>query len=90
MDLAPKLAVGDLLGLLKKLDLLGHGRRLKNLVAKLDKLMERIMVEHENELNSTGKERKDMKDILLEIHKDENAEFKLNRIDIKAFFLVFL
>ena len=55
---------------------------------KFDTLIEKIMAEHENDRNSGGKERKDIMVLLLEIYRDENAEVKLTRKNIKALILV--
>ncbi|XP_027174201.1 cytochrome P450 93A3-like [Coffea eugenioides] len=87
LELAPKFALGELFGPIGKFDLFGYGKRVKALISKFDSLVEKIMVEHENELNSSSKERKDMMDILLEIHRDKTAEVKLSRTDIKSFLM---
>lgn len=87
LDLAPKFALGELFFPFGKVDLFGYGKRVRVLFGKFDSLVEKIMVEHENELNSSNKERKDTMDILLEIHRDKNAEVKLSRKDIKSFLL---
>ncbi|XP_027068727.1 cytochrome P450 93A3 [Coffea arabica] len=87
LELAPKFALGELFGPIGKFDLFGYGKRVKALISKFDSLVEKIMVEHENELNSSNKERKDMMDILLEIHRDKTAEVKLSRTDIKSFLM---
>ncbi|XP_027068728.1 cytochrome P450 93A3-like [Coffea arabica] len=86
-QLSPKFALGELFGPIGKLDLFGYGKSVKALISKFDSLVEKIMVEHENELNSSNKERKDMMDILLEIHGDKKAEVKLSRTDIKSFLM---
>ncbi|XP_027070049.1 cytochrome P450 93A3-like isoform X2 [Coffea arabica] len=87
LELAPKFALGELFGPIGKFDLFGYGKRAKALISKFDSLVEKIMVEHEDELNSSSKERKDMMDILLEIHRDKTAEVKLSRTDIKSFLM---
>ena len=55
---------------------------------KFDTLIEKIMAEHENDRNSGGKERKDIMVLLLEIYRDENAEVKLSRTNIKYLLMV--
>ncbi|KAL3534184.1 hypothetical protein ACH5RR_002645 [Cinchona calisaya] len=87
LELAPKFALGELFGPIGKIDLFGYGKRVKTLILKFDSLVEKIMMEHENDLNSSKKERKDMMDILLEIHRDQNSEVKLSRNDIKSFIM---
>ena len=84
MDLAAKLSIGDVLGPLGKFDLFGYGKKLVRIVGKFDGILERILQEHE----ANNSERGDMMDILLRVHKDPNAEMRLTRNDIKAFFLV--
>jgi hypothetical protein len=53
-------------------------------------LVERIIKEHEEkEMEGTVRsEGMDLMDILLEISRDPNAEMKLTKKEIKAFFLV--
>ncbi|KAA8517015.1 hypothetical protein F0562_017167 [Nyssa sinensis] len=88
-QLVPMMSVGEMLGPLKRFDLLGSGRRLRALLMQYDKLIEEIMMEHEKQRKIIGckRERNDMMDILLEIYEDESVEVKLSRNDIKAFFL---
>ncbi|CAK7342488.1 unnamed protein product [Dovyalis caffra] len=87
--LGGKLSAGNVLGPLAKLDLFGYGRQLRVALEKFDRLVERIIKEHE-EKEMKGTERSegmDLMDILLEISRDPNAEMKLTRKEIKAFFL---
>lgn len=84
MHLGAKLSMGEVLGPLGKFDLFGYGKKLARVVGKFDRVLERILEEHEVE----NSERGDMMDILLRVHKDPNAEMRLKRNDIKAFFLV--
>ncbi|XP_014495543.1 3,9-dihydroxypterocarpan 6A-monooxygenase [Vigna radiata var. radiata] len=83
MHLGAKLSMGEVLGPLGKFDLFGYGKKLARVVGKFDRVLERILEEHEVE----NSERGDMMDILLRVHKDPNAEMRLKRNDIKAFFL---
>ncbi|XP_057496728.1 3,9-dihydroxypterocarpan 6A-monooxygenase-like [Actinidia eriantha] len=92
LDLAPKFSLGEMLGPLAKLDLFGYGKKLKGLLTQFDDLAEGIMVEHEEKRRESGGgegggERKDMMDILLEISRDESAEVKITRKDIKSFLM---
>lgn len=94
--LAGRLSVGDILGPLKVLDFSGNGRKFVRTMKRFDGLVERIMKEHEEELNKVAingggedvERRRDLLDILLEIYKDTNAEMKITRKDIKSFLLV--
>nr|TKR84112.1 cytochrome P450 93A3-like [Populus alba] len=85
--LGGKLSAGNVLGPLAKLDLFGHGRKLRIALDKFDRLVERIIKEHE-EKEMKGTVRSEGMDILLEISRDPNAEMKLTKKEIKAFFLV--
>ncbi|CAH2052002.1 unnamed protein product [Thlaspi arvense] len=48
-------------------------------------MLERILVEHEKEPKTD--ECMDMMDVLLAVYKDENADYKITRNHIKAFFV---
>ncbi|KAL3533879.1 hypothetical protein ACH5RR_007400 [Cinchona calisaya] len=81
-----KFSFGELLGPLGKLDLFGHGRKMKALLLSFDSMVERIIAEHEKDMKSGKRERnKDILDFLLEICMDESAEVKLTRMHIKTF-----
>ncbi|KAF2319435.1 hypothetical protein GH714_015802 [Hevea brasiliensis] len=58
-----------------------------------DELLEKILKEHEEKAKRDGDdhegEDKDLMDILLKVYQDENAEFKISRNHMKAFFLCF-
>ncbi|KAI4299853.1 hypothetical protein L6164_033275 [Bauhinia variegata] len=86
VELAAKLSLGEVLGPLRKLDLFGYGKRIQEVVAWFDQVVEGIMKEHEE--NFEGRT-KDMMDILLQVYRDPNAEIKLTRKNIKSFFLDF-
>ncbi|KAK9067775.1 hypothetical protein SSX86_011886 [Deinandra increscens subsp. villosa] len=78
--------LSDNISLFKRLDLQGFGKRVKDIHARFDVLIERIIDEHE-EARKQGKqpERKDLLNILLDIQEDEGAEMQLSRINVKAF-----
>nr|XP_027065476.1 cytochrome P450 93A3-like [Coffea arabica] len=88
-DLLAKLTFGEILGpLLGKLDLFGYGRKLKTLLSSFDTLVEKIMSKHEEDMRfCRKKERRDLMDLLLDVYRDENAEVKLTRKNIKALIL---
>ncbi|OMO66333.1 Cytochrome P450 [Corchorus olitorius] len=85
-ELAGKLSAGDMLGPLKKLDLFGYGRKLKKALKEFDELAEEmIMKKHDDNGLITGKQGRDLMDILLETSNDPSADVKLTRTDVKAF-----
>ncbi|KFK29143.1 hypothetical protein AALP_AA7G094400 [Arabis alpina] len=53
---------------------------------RFDELLERILVEHEEEKPSEH-QGSDMMDVLLDAFRDENAEYKITRNHIKSFFI---
>ncbi|OMO70237.1 Cytochrome P450 [Corchorus olitorius] len=79
-----KLSAGEILGPLGKFDLLGYGGKLTNALKKFDQLVEDIMKKHEED---SGRQGKDLMDIIMETCNDPTSEVKLTRKDIKAFFL---
>lgn len=83
-----KFSLGELLGPLSKLDLFGYGKKLRALLMDFDAFVENIMVQHEIDLKSGKKDKKDTMDILLEICWDEKAEVRLSRMHIKSFLMV--
>ncbi|KAF8007164.1 hypothetical protein BT93_K1229 [Corymbia citriodora subsp. variegata] len=88
MELAGKLSVGDVLGPLRWLDFSGNGKKLEAVLWEFDRIVERVMKEHEEKLISGSvAERKDLMDILLETHHDPNAEMKITRDEMKSFLL---
>ncbi|TKY62570.1 3,9-dihydroxypterocarpan 6A-monooxygenase [Spatholobus suberectus] len=88
LHVGAKLSMGEVLGPLGKLDLFGYGKKLVKIVDKFDQVLERILEEHEERnTEASGGVTGDMMDILLQVYKDPNAEVRLTRNDIKAFFL---
>nr|DAD24821.1 TPA_asm: hypothetical protein HUJ06_026285 [Nelumbo nucifera] len=85
--LGGKLGLGEILGPLGKLDPFGYGKKLRNLIVQFDELLEKVLREHENDGAEGTNEGKDLVDILLKTSKDEKAEYKLTRTNIKAFLL---
>ncbi|XP_059280921.1 cytochrome P450 93A3-like [Lycium ferocissimum] len=95
-ELTGKFNLSDYIWFCKNLDLQGFGRRTKDVHKRFDKMMERIINEHEEtrrKRNSQSKDGgetvviKDLLDILLDISEDECSEMKLTRENIKAFIL---
>ncbi|OAY43159.1 hypothetical protein MANES_08G047000v8 [Manihot esculenta] len=88
LQLAGKLSVGDILGPLKIFDFSSTGKKLVGALKKYDRLVERIIKEHEEKaMEGAVGERKDLMDILLEIYNDPTAEIRLSKNDIKSFLL---
>ena len=90
LEVAGKLSVGDVLGPLKMLDFSGNGKKLLWAMERFDKLVERILKEHEAKVmdGKAGDQKKDLMDILLETYRDPSAEVKITKKDIKSFLLV--
>ncbi|MED6158016.1 hypothetical protein PIB30_028835 [Stylosanthes scabra] len=89
LEVGAKLSIGEVFGRLGKLDLFGYGKKLVKIVAKFDCILERIMEEHEHGDGCDDDEEStlDMMYILLRVYRDPNAQVRLTRNDIKAFFL---
>ncbi|KAL0404962.1 UNVERIFIED_CONTAM: 3,9-dihydroxypterocarpan 6A-monooxygenase [Sesamum radiatum] len=86
--------LSDFIWFCKSLDVQGFGKRLKAVMGRFDKMMEKIIEEHQSErrkLKQRGKEgevvAKDLLHILLDIAEDESSEMKLTRENIKGFIL---
>ncbi|MCD7463374.1 hypothetical protein HAX54_050434 [Datura stramonium] len=97
-ELTGKFNLSDYIWFCKNLDLQGFGKRTKDVHRRFDKMMERIINEHEearrkrsSQSNKDGGENdqviKDLLDILLDISEDECSEMRLTRENIKAFIL---
>ncbi|KAK8488421.1 hypothetical protein V6N11_034403 [Hibiscus sabdariffa] len=89
MNLSGKLSLGDVLGPLKVLDFSGNGNKLKAALLKYDRLVERIIKEHQDKASKGFDENQkmDLLDILLEVYRDPAAEVKISMKDIKSFLL---
>ncbi|KAK7259472.1 hypothetical protein RIF29_25080 [Crotalaria pallida] len=87
LEVGAKLSIGEVFGPLGKLDLFGYGKKLGKIVGKFDQILERILEEHEKEIEVGQRETRDMMDIILQVYRDPNAKVKLTRNDMKAFFL---
>ncbi|KFK25089.1 hypothetical protein AALP_AA8G064400 [Arabis alpina] len=85
-ELAGFFNVSETFWFLRRLDLQGLKKRLKNARDKYDVILERIIEEHESRKKNDAGAR-NMLDILLDIYEDKNAEMKLTRENIKAFIM---
>lgn len=89
MGLAAKLGVNEVHGLLKKFDLFGNGKKLREGLERYDKLVEQILKDYEENYGvNDGSGNEDLMDILLGIYRDKNAELKITREQIKYFIFV--
>ncbi|KAK2654686.1 hypothetical protein Ddye_014542 [Dipteronia dyeriana] len=69
LQIAGKVIVGDVLGPLKIFDFSGNGNKLKSALLKYDRIVEKVLKEHEEKVvkgNFDPNQRKDLMDILLE------------------------
>ncbi|KAK3219932.1 hypothetical protein Dsin_013902 [Dipteronia sinensis] len=90
MQVAGKVCVGDVLGPLKIFDFSGNGNKLKSALLQYDRIVEKLLKEHEEKAvkgNDDPNQRKDLMDIVLEVYNNPSAELKLTKKDIKSFFL---
>ncbi|CAN1133602.1 Cytochrome P450 93A2 [Linum perenne] len=95
LQLAGRLSVGDILGPFHFLDYFsGTGKKLIEALTKYDRIVSRVIKEHEEkaltfegDLKNGEVWRKDILDILLETCNDPTAEIKLSQNDIKSFLL---
>ncbi|CAN8258601.1 unnamed protein product [Cochlearia groenlandica] len=72
----------------KPLEMLGISLFKKEIMRgsrETDEMLEKILVEHEKKLDEDKE--KDMMDLLLEAYRDENAEYKITRKQIKSLIL---
>ncbi|XP_062003700.1 cytochrome P450 93A2-like [Rosa rugosa] len=92
-ELAGRFNFSDMFWFCKNLDLQGYGKRLKDVRNRYDKMMGKIMEEHEE---SRRKRKNDpskcdnpvnLLDILLDIYEDQSSEIKLTRENIKGFIM---
>ena len=72
--------LGDFIPVIKKLDLLGFRRRLRNLKKRMDVFMGGVISEHREQrrIKSNLPSEKDMVDVLLDQMEDENARFDIH------------
>ncbi|KAM0932358.1 putative 3,9-dihydroxypterocarpan 6A-monooxygenase [Dioscorea sansibarensis] len=94
-ELTGKFNLADYIGFCKNLDLQGFDKRLEDVRRRFDGMMEGILEEkrvlRRNAVAAAaaaaggGPAVKDILDILLDIHEDENAEMKLSLENIKAY-----
>ncbi|XP_042957914.1 cytochrome P450 705A5-like [Carya illinoinensis] len=82
MQLGSKIYLGEILGPLKRLTFWLYGKQTVDVCKRYDAILERLWKEHEE---SGKRENEDLMDILIKVYKDEKADFKMNRIHIKAF-----
>ncbi|PON91644.1 Cytochrome P450, E-class, group I [Trema orientale] len=91
-DLAGKLNVQDFIWFCRKLDLQRFGKRLREVRGRYDRLMGRIIEDHEQAKRkrkeskcADDEEVKDILDMLLDEFEDEKSEIKLTKENIHAY-----
>ena len=87
-ELAGFFNVSETFWFLRRLDLQGIKKRLKNARERYDVIIERIMKEDESRNHKDAGGVRSMLDILLDIYEDKNSEIKLTRENIKGFIMV--
>ncbi|PRQ54542.1 putative cytochrome P450 [Rosa chinensis] len=89
LQLATKVSYGDVLGPLKRLGFWLYGTQLVDVSLKYDELLEEMLKDHEKreDGNERVEEDLDLADLLLKVYKDDKAELKITRTQIKAFLL---
>lgn len=89
MERGAKLGVSEVFGILKRVDVFGHGRQLRDALLEYDKAIEKIMKDYEEDYHSQNQnQEKDVMQILLESYKNPNDQVQLTRTRIKYFILV--
>ncbi|XP_039125664.1 cytochrome P450 93A3-like [Dioscorea cayenensis subsp. rotundata] len=88
-EIIGKFNLADYISFCKNFDLQGFDKRLEDVRRRFDHMMEGILEEKKAAVTAGGGGTavKDILDILLDIHKDENAEMKLSLENIKAYIL---
>ncbi|OMO61530.1 Cytochrome P450 [Corchorus olitorius] len=91
--LVAKMCLANSMGPFKKLGFWLLLKEANELTSMYDDLLEKLLKEHEEKAkNNNGVaieyDNKDLMDILLKAYHHENAEFKITRAQMKAFFLV--
>ncbi|CAK8571632.1 unnamed protein product [Lathyrus sativus] len=91
-ELAGKFNVSDYIWFCKNLDLQGMNKRLKEIMERFDRMMEKVIREHQDERkkrkeNGEDEHVRDLLDILLEVHENDKSEIKLSMENVKAFIL---
>ncbi|CAI8602191.1 unnamed protein product [Vicia faba] len=91
-ELGGKFNVSDYIWFCKNLDLQGMNKRLKGIMERFDTMMERVIREHQEERMKRMEKGeddhvRDLLDILLEVHENENGEIKFSMENVKAFIL---
>lgn len=84
LDMAKKLLLANALRPLKRFGISLFENEVQDISRRFDEILEKYLREHEENPN---REHKDMMDVLLESYHDENAEYKISRSQIKAFFV---
>ncbi|XP_052728618.1 cytochrome P450 705A5-like [Vigna angularis] len=81
--------------MIRQLSFWVYGKKALDVSTRYDELLEKVLKEHEQKRSSRDSEEhhshaeneRDLMDILLDVHHDPHAEFKITRTHVKAFFL---
>jgi len=93
VELSGRFNLSDFIWFFKNWDMQGFNKRVKGVIEIFDTLMERVIRDHQEEMKKRKEKGesdhvRDLLDILLEMHENENTEIKLTREHVKAFILV--
>lgn len=83
--------VADFVGVLKKVDMQGFGKRIEDLYQRFDTLVEKIITKREQARKSGRKQEgdgRDFLDILLDVAEDESSDVKITRVHMKGLVMV--
>ncbi|XVF23306.1 hypothetical protein REPUB_Repub13aG0025800 [Reevesia pubescens] len=85
-ELAAKMSLANSLGPLKKLGFWLYAKKSKEVTARYDELMEKLLRKHEVKAQNNGSDdNKDLMDIILKVYHDDTAELRISREQMKSF-----
>ncbi|XP_022727493.1 cytochrome P450 705A22-like [Durio zibethinus] len=85
-ELAGKMSFANSLGPFKKLGFWLYAKKSKDVTARYDQLMEKLLRKHEDKAKNNGSDdNKDFMDILLKVCHDDTAELRITREQMKSF-----
>ncbi|XP_008461264.1 cytochrome P450 705A22-like [Cucumis melo] len=90
MEVGAKVAFGDVVGWpLKRVAFWVYGKQAIDVTMRYDAILEKALKQHEERGKVEGFDRddRDLMDIILKVHQDSQAEFKITRTNVKAFLL---
>ncbi|XP_022146230.1 cytochrome P450 705A22-like [Momordica charantia] len=90
MEVGAKVAFGDVVGWpLKRLAFWIYGKQAIDVTMRYDEILEKALKQHEErgKIEGYDREDRDLMDIILKVHQDSEAEFKITRTNVKAYLL---